>query len=181
MANAEQMAPPTRFAHAVRSALVRLYDLSYLETCPLADWMLPSDSRRTVARGQAVRNTLLDAIESLHPGPAAQARGRAWRSYLVLRHKYVDGMSQEEIEEELALSARQVQREQQQALEALSRLLWDRRPADAPEPGPIVQGTAGTYTSTADMTELKPGGIDDPVPGGDRRLQAICWRKNWSG
>jgi CheY-like chemotaxis protein len=120
----------SEFSQHVRNALAHIYDLSFLETAPLGRWLIAPESERSLTRGQTLRNLLLAAIEALRPGPTVSQQGREWRSYLLLHHKYVDGMSQEELEEELMLSARQVQREQQKALQALAGVLWDRRLAE---------------------------------------------------
>lgn len=86
-----------------------------------------------------MRSLLLEAIETLKPGPSLPFRSREWRSYLILHYRYVEGMSSEGIQEELSLSLRQVQREQQKALMAVAQVLWDRHGGPDASPHDLLE------------------------------------------
>jgi CheY-like chemotaxis protein len=73
-----------------------------------------------------LRNILTDAIAALKPAPDVPAPQRAWRAYESLFSCYVQQLSQQIVADQLAMSARQLRREQQAALELLSDKLWEK-------------------------------------------------------
>jgi hypothetical protein len=78
-------------------------------------------------RAQVLRGLLKSVIEELHPQEGVPGNDREWRSYKALQYRYVYGMSLGEIEHELGISERQLQRELHKGLGALVSILWDRR------------------------------------------------------
>jgi CheY-like chemotaxis protein len=123
------MDPEVEFRKLVRDALEHLYDTAYLETHPLlSQFPKPAvDSRLT--RAQNLRTLLKETIEALRPQEGSAAGSPEWRSYLALRHRYVQGMSQGETEIELGISLRQLQRELHKGLDAVSALVAEKRVA----------------------------------------------------
>ncbi|MBI5304390.1 MAG: response regulator [Chloroflexi bacterium] len=124
------------FRKQVRDALEHLYDTAYLETHPLLLQFpnQPADSRLT--RAQKLRGLLKEAIEALRPPEGSPAGSPEWRSYLALRYRYVQGLSHGEVESELGISLRQLQRELHKGLDAVATALWEKRvalPASAPD------------------------------------------------
>jgi len=68
----------------VRDALANLYDITYLQNHPLAEFV--RDGGRVGSRdaGQAVRQALLHAIDSLRPEGVSPQNGRIERRYQIL-------------------------------------------------------------------------------------------------
>ena len=56
---------------------------------------------------------------------------RAWRTYDCLFYRYVQQFTQQEVADQIGISTRQLQREQQAALERLADQLWERIDLDA--------------------------------------------------
>ncbi len=116
--------PTTReeFDQLVRSALSNLYDISYLQTHPLAD--LLSDRETTLEKSQHLREILLGAIESMRPPSGVRAHSSGWRVYRILELRYIDGLSPNETMSVLALGRSQFYKAQAKVLEAICSLLW---------------------------------------------------------
>lgn len=111
------------FQHAVRSALLHLYDNAFLQNHPLtATWAGATPGDR-LTHVQDLRRVLLDSIERLRPQSAAH--GDAARAYAVLTYRCVDGLTIEEIERKLGLSRRQTYREFNKGVEAVTAQLQD--------------------------------------------------------
>ncbi len=119
----------TTFAASVREALAHLYDTAYLQRLPLARWP-------TLADGQALHRALLEAIRAQQPPPGSPVTAPAWRLYRILVLRYLEDRPVAEIARELAISARQLQRDHQRALEAVVATLRARLPTLAPAVGP---------------------------------------------
>ncbi|MBI5653750.1 MAG: response regulator [Chloroflexi bacterium] len=117
------------FRKQVKDALDHLYDAAHLETHPLLTRVADAPTATRVTRAQKLRALLKDAIEQLRPQNDLPSGAPEWRSYLALRYRYVQGMSQVEIENELGISLRQLQRELHKGLDALATLLWEQQSA----------------------------------------------------
>lgn len=121
------------FRKQVKDALEHLYDTAHLETHPLLSHLTDTPPATRTTRAQKLRALLKDAIEQLRPQQELVAPSPEWRSYLALRYRYVQGMSQAEIESELGISLRQLQRELHKGLDALATMLWEHRQTIATE------------------------------------------------
>lgn len=131
------------FALHVREALGHLHDLPFLARHSLAA-LTPAG---TAARGAAVRQLLMEAIDALKPPAAAPADTPAWRQHRLLRLRYVEGAPAHRAADALALSERQARRVQHEALEAVTAVLWERLSAPArgaPGDTPAAPEPAGT-------------------------------------
>jgi len=115
----------TEFRKLVKDALEHLYDTAYLEVHPLLSQIVGENPANPSTRAQKLRGLLKESVESLRPQQGLPASSPAWRSYLALRCRYVQGMTLGQVENELGLSRRQLQRETQKGLEALSSILWE--------------------------------------------------------
>jgi len=125
------------FQHAVRSALLHLYDNAFLQNHPLTTTWAGATSGDRLTHVQDLRRALLDSIERLRPQSAAH--GDAARAYAVLTYRCVDGLTIEEIEHKLGLSRRQTYRELNKGIEAVAAQLQDllsTRAHDAAPPAP---------------------------------------------
>ncbi|MCS7222218.1 MAG: response regulator [Anaerolineae bacterium] len=112
------------FSHLVKDALAHLYHHAYLQRHPLAG-LLVADPTQELG-GLTLHRVLLEAIEALRPPPRIPPTSAAWRPYLALSLRYVEGMEASQVAEELGISPRQFRREQQKGLDALTELLWAR-------------------------------------------------------
>ncbi|HLO31737.1 MAG TPA: response regulator [Anaerolineales bacterium] len=112
------------FRKLVKDALEHLYDTAYLEVHPLLTQVSGVTTANRSTRAQALRSILKDAVEELRPPEGIPAGSPDWRSYLVLRCRYIQGMTIGQVENELGLSRRQLQREIRKGLEALTSMLW---------------------------------------------------------
>jgi CheY-like chemotaxis protein len=115
------------FRKQVKDALDHLYDAAYLEMHPLLSQITVAPAATRTTRAQKLRALLKDSIEQLHPSQDLASGSPEWRSYLALRYRYVQGMNQSDIESELGISLRQLQRELHKGLDALATLLWEQR------------------------------------------------------
>jgi CheY-like chemotaxis protein len=139
----------TDFRKRVKEALEHLYDTAYLATHPLLEQLASAGHSNHMTRAQKLRGTLKDAIEALRPQADLPASGSEWRSYLALRYRYVQSMSLAQIEAELGLSLRQVQRELHKGLDAVTALLWEMR-VTKPEAGELAAAEPGEVQALRD-------------------------------
>jgi CheY-like chemotaxis protein len=140
---------PKEFAKQVREVLEHLYDTAYLEVHPLLTQMSGTAAMNRSTRAQRLRGLIKDTIESLRP-PAGSASGSPeWRSYLALRSRYVLGLSLGQVESELGISRRQLQRELQKGLDAVVSMLWASRESEV-EPAALSHAN-----SAAPVQELE--------------------------
>jgi CheY-like chemotaxis protein len=142
MSESSRQVDPSEFERLVRDGLANLYDQAALATHPLA--ALASGQPETAqSKGKQLRITLTEIIEGLRPLGAGEPAGEPdpsapeWRPYLVLRGRYIDGVSLQSLQDGMSLSERQLRREHSRAVRAVAAILWDSLPArDAAEPGP---------------------------------------------
>ena len=82
---------------------------------------------------------------------------RAWRTYDCLFYRYVQQFAQQEVADQIGISTRQLQREQQAALERLADHLWERIDLDADDNHQIVtaDGMLSDATVAAVSDELE--------------------------
>ncbi len=117
------MSTGTYSLSALRLALKHLYEPRALQASPLVGML------GTAGRANApalLRQTLIQAIESLKPEDDVPAQAPAWRVYEILYYRYVQQCSQEEVADQLGLSVRHLKREQGKALEVLAQRLGER-------------------------------------------------------
>jgi CheY-like chemotaxis protein len=126
------MATKAEFRKLVKDALEHLYDTAYLATHPLLRQLTGIASANRLTRVQKLRSTLKETIESIRPQPTLPASAPEYRSYLALYYRYVQGMTMGQVENELGISLRQLQRELYKGLDAVAAVLWEMR-VSAPE------------------------------------------------
>jgi|GEM_PF-39246 len=110
----------------VRDALRHLWDDLHLGRSELALWALPRSGagadRTPAAQGSALRDLLLDTIQSLRPQERRDTN-RVHRGHRILQLTYIDGRGIEEITRDLHISRRQYFYDQKEALEMLVEVL----------------------------------------------------------
>jgi len=147
--------PTAEFARLVRDALVHLYSPAHLLRHPLQACL---DLPGAGDPAQDLRNLLIDAIEGMEPPGKRSTGEKESRPYLILVQRYVAGSSDEAIAARLHISPRQVRRELQIGLQALTAYLWARSRRQAPE-----ARTAPRATNL--QSELETLGLRlEPVP-----------------
>ena len=133
------MSYDAQFHIQLKQVLGRLYDFPYLQNHPFATWF--SASRQPgVSRSQFLRQIVVEAIETLNPGPRFSPHSIEARGYQILVQRFVGGKSPAEVADDLGIVERQFYRDQKEALEALASLLWEQRNPDAdPDEGETVE------------------------------------------
>lgn len=124
-------------------ALRHFYDFSYLGRHPILQSLCELVSDDPAIAVQKLRALLLDTIEELRPPANVPTSSPAWRPYHILYNRYVLGKELAELEDELGLGDRQVQREQQRGFAELAGMLWAKKQATI---GPVVTPTGDTLT-----------------------------------
>ena len=129
----EARMPPDLTSHTA-NAMKRLYDYAYLARHPLLQHLRELVGEEPGIAVQRLRNLLLQATEELRPASDTPADSAAWRPYQVAYRRFVLGKDLEQVQRELGLGRRQLQREQKRAFEAIALHLWTRLSAVAVAP-----------------------------------------------
>ncbi|MBI2941723.1 MAG: response regulator [Chloroflexi bacterium] len=149
------------FAQHVREAFARLDDRPYLRSHPLARLLAPTDQP---ASPEALRRTLLGAIEELRPPEPTLPRSPGWRRYRSIRLRYVDGVEVDCIARELGLGPRQSRRVHQQALDAVAAVLWERHRRSIDQPaGPVGAPPPRLGEGTVETVRRGGSSLEDEV------------------
>jgi CheY-like chemotaxis protein len=125
------------FLEYLHDALNHLYNADLLRKSPLAS-ILSVSSRFETSAG--LRKVLVEAIDSLKPDDSEPESSKAWRTYESLYCCFIQQLNQQVVADQLSISARQLRREQHNALEHLADLLWEKYhlaealPPSRPEP-----------------------------------------------
>ncbi|MBI3959433.1 MAG: response regulator [Chloroflexi bacterium] len=85
---------------------------------------------------------LRQAIHCLQPPPTAPAQSRSHRLYQLLLQRYIHNETQDRTAEQLHITPRHLRREQNDAVQALARLLWEQ-----PSPSTVAPSPAETPQS----------------------------------
>jgi len=107
----------------VRDALAHLYDNMHLSQHPLLPLLVSRHMPDPVARAQLLRSAIIEAINGLRPPGSVTPRSKEWRPYGLLVYRYLDGMTDEQIERELAISERQLFRDLKAGIAQLTAFL----------------------------------------------------------
>lgn len=110
------------FSDLLHESLVSLYDPRVLHRSSLVR-LFGLEGRREIA--SSLRQTLCAAIETLQPNAHTPRDSKLWRTYHILRRRYIEQVMQREVAMDLGLSIRQLQRDETQARETLADYLWD--------------------------------------------------------
>lgn len=114
------------FDHLVKDALNSLYDYAALALHPLGS-LLDNTGTEGNCRSHRLHDLLIQAIETLRPPAGTLPEdAMAWRPYRVLRGRYIERASLKELQEDLALSPRQLRREHARSIEAVATMLGER-------------------------------------------------------
>lgn len=111
------------FVNELRRVLQHLYNPAELRKSPLLD-VLPIGMYGGSLL--ALRRLLTSAIRALKPDSSVPPQSNAWRVYNLLTWRYVEQSGQREVAADMALSVRQLRRQEREAVEVLAHYLWDR-------------------------------------------------------
>lgn len=128
------------FYQELKKAIINLYDPTILRKSSLLEWLgLPAGGNQ----GLILQDVIIQSIEILKPNQKLPLIPKTWRTYQVLRQRYIEQVNQEEVAANLNLSLRQVQREEKLAREILTDYLWNRYHLDdKPLPAAILEDAA---------------------------------------
>jgi hypothetical protein len=110
------------FLSELDHAVQNLYDPAALRKSSLSA-TLGLDAQENPA---ILRQTLLDAIETLKPRNVIGPESKAWRTYRVLLHRYVEQFPRADVARTLGLSIRQLTREDSRSVRVLADYLWSQ-------------------------------------------------------
>lgn len=99
------MVNQTAFRQLVCEALPSLYDYERLRESPLGGWLGADPG---YSGKHTLRQMLLDAIEALRPTPGTPVDASDWRTYYILRYRFVEGMRVSAVGNQLGISKRQL-------------------------------------------------------------------------
>ena len=150
------------FVRELQRALQHLYDPAELRRSPLLA-LFDVDKHHSPA--SALQKTLLDAIEALKPGSDVPLHANAWRIYHVLTYRHVEQSSQRTVAANLALSVRQLRRQERVAERMLAEYLWERYD---------VESKGGDLSAVISQAEDQAVFPDGETPG---REQELAWLK----
>lgn len=148
------------FTSLFKDLLLRLYDLTAIETHPLtAHFLLPAGAEEH--RAEAVQRLIVEEIERLRPKGDPVLTSPEWRPYLILRRRYVDGENPRHIAATLYIGERQFRRDHSRALQALSLRIWERHfPHTASDAAPMAGEEHQLFepqVETLDLNEIVRG------------------------
>jgi len=101
----------------LRRALRHLYDPVELRNSLLVEMLELAGQENPVF---ALRHMLVTAIEALKPDANTPAGSTAWRAYHILFQRYTEQFTQKDVATDLAISIRQLRREENRALQLLA-------------------------------------------------------------
>jgi hypothetical protein len=135
--------PDRNFARLVEHALQHLADYTALGQSALVDALrLPGANH--IERGKAMRQRLLDAIDSLRPS-GARPHGvppREWQAYAILHDAYVEDTPNREIMSRLYIGEGTFNRQRRKALQAIARALLETAHAPSAPADPAANQAA---------------------------------------
>jgi len=156
------------FETHLRRTLAGLYNPATLRSSPLAQLLAVEPRGNPVT---ALQHRLISAIESLRPHGSTPPGTQNWRVYQVLRHRYVEQVSQYEVAANLGISVRQLQRLEKLAREYLADTLWTTHNVEAKY---AALNATDLPASSADDGE-QASSSEAPVPSYAQELE---WLKN---
>jgi CheY-like chemotaxis protein len=123
------------FTQHIRFALHHLFEISVLDKGPgqaLALWLdevTPAETN--FSYGQRMHQVLVRSIEQMKPVELPDPNLPRHRNYLILKRRYLDGASVQQLESEFNSSSRQFRRDSHRAIEELVLALWQLSPQSA--------------------------------------------------
>jgi len=146
----------SEFVRQVQLALTNLYKPAELRRSPLIVVLGLEQQEDTVA---TLRRVLADGINTLKPVAGVPLSSSAWRIYHVLTYRYLEQSSQKQVANDLALSIRQLRRDEDIAVQVLADALWaayrPQSPGDASDESDTSADKIDNKGSPSHMQELE--------------------------
>ena len=111
------------FREQLRDALNHLHDPDYRAPPAIASTV----ARESAVSTSSVQYAIIQAIRLLAPPSDTPDSASIQRSYDLLVHRFIEGLTQDETADRLHSTVRSVRREQRVATHMLARLLWEHR------------------------------------------------------
>ena len=146
------MSTEETFSRHLRHALNHLYEPDVVRSSPLGPLLLPPEQAQ---QPMALSRALTEAIEALKPGPGTPPGAPAWRMYELLLYRYVHCATQADLAQQLAISVRQLRREQAQALALLAEHLMRRRGLTQADLAALAEGAPTAAEAAEEMGALR--------------------------
>ncbi|MFP3895617.1 MAG: response regulator [Anaerolineales bacterium] len=115
-----------KFTAHVATAYSHLYDIVALRTSPLITLLIEDSAQTPTEKAWTLHHRLIDAIETLDPGPDAPTSCYAWRRHRVMMLHHLEGLTPEAVADRLAISRRTYYRAYNEAVQSIATLLWDK-------------------------------------------------------
>lgn len=112
-----------KFRSYVKDILNHFPDTAYLENKDLLKIFLSENELSQFDRVQLFRDKIRASVEMLRPQNTISDEDNQWRSYRVISYRYLQGINLLQIQDQLGLSERQIQREIRKGLDALVEIL----------------------------------------------------------
>ena len=113
-----------QFLDLTKDALEHFYDLTHLEKHPFAQKVKRKDETTEETRGQLLQKDLARAIDTLDSGQVRSSGSSPSRRHNIMRVRYVEHLTIQNISYELGISERQIHRDLRQSEEDLATILW---------------------------------------------------------
>ncbi len=159
------------FEQSVRDCLTHLYDYAFLQEHPLLRLLIP-DAKGDASRIQAFRQLISDAIDTLKAEPD-NPQSKQSRTYSILSLRYLHQQPVQQVLIKLNLSERQFYRDHTQALQVISRLLWDQLKDRQPEAADI---SIQTEIRRLDQQEPQQIDVRSFLEKTVQAIQSLCER-----
>ncbi|MGQ9681567.1 MAG: response regulator [Anaerolineae bacterium] len=169
------MGPDGAFVEELRQFLANLYDHRTLQGLPLAGRLAPPDVKDPLQRARMVRSLVLRAIEQMSPGPGVAFRAPRARPHTILKLRYVEGLTVQEVAVELATSERTLYRELRRAEQDLALLLWEAHQQSEGRPLELEQLLAEEAQRAGGLSEDIH--LETLLAGAQQALERLCARR----
>lgn len=153
----EQKQAFTLLMRALRKALHHLYNPTELRKSPLV--ALLGLEQHAQPPG-ALRSLLLAAIQALKPEGQTPAHAKSWRAYQILRQRFQEQFTQQEVASDLGLSIRHLRREERWAVRLLAEELWTAHQLAARWPQ-LLPGATQQVDVLSSPAETPPGWAEE--------------------
>lgn len=154
---------PDAYVAQVRELLAHLYDLPHLQDLHFIKQRAAAQARPLRATALAVKQELLELLETLNPGHGFYFRAPEARAYNIILLHYVERYTVQKAADELGISERQAYRELRLAETSLAQLLWQQqleRSRASAVMGSIAHHMQAEVAEVADVRDLLTAVID---------------------
>jgi CheY-like chemotaxis protein len=149
-----------QFLRLVKSVLEHFHDLSYLQNHPFAQVMKRNDGAVEETRGQVLQKNLSRAIEMLDSGGTVSPGSSPSRRHNVMRLRYIEHLTIQNISYELGISERQAHRDLRHGEEDLATILWAWYVEDAAASGTVDSENSGLVNLEIEQLQTNFQAVD---------------------